>query len=87
MEMNRLTRDGTAEPVSRDQILRRERGQGNVHFSCSADHQQNRQVDPYTAIFDDNTYMYTVTADYPETRRECGRDQGRVVSRHLDVLC
>ena len=24
MEMNRLTRDGTAEPVSRDQILRRE---------------------------------------------------------------
>ena len=26
--MNRLTRDGTAEPVSRDQILRRERGRG-----------------------------------------------------------
>ena len=24
-----LTRGGTAEPVSRDQILRRERGQGN----------------------------------------------------------
>ena len=32
MEVNRLTRDGTAEPVSRDQILRRERGQGNVDF-------------------------------------------------------
>ena len=31
-------RDGTAEPVSRDQIFRRERGQGNIHFSCSADH-------------------------------------------------
>ena len=29
MKMSRLTRDGTAEPVSRDQILRRERGQGN----------------------------------------------------------
>ena len=28
--MSRLTRDGTAEPVSRDQILRRERGQGNI---------------------------------------------------------
>ena len=27
MEMSRLTRDGIAEPVSRDQILRRERGQ------------------------------------------------------------
>ena len=30
--MSRLTRDGTAEPVSRDQILRRERGQGKNSF-------------------------------------------------------
>ena len=37
----RLTRDGTAEPVSRNQILRRERGQGNIHFPCSADHKQD----------------------------------------------
>ena len=36
MEMSRLTRDGTAEPVTRDQILRRERGQGIVYFPCSA---------------------------------------------------
>ena len=28
--MSRLTRDGTAEPVSRDQILRPARGQGNT---------------------------------------------------------
>ena len=28
-----LTRDGTAEPVSRDQILRRERGQEKIIFS------------------------------------------------------
>ena len=27
--------------ISRDQILRRERGQGNVHFSCPADHEQD----------------------------------------------
>ena len=33
MEMSRLTLDGTAEPVSRDQILRHARGQGNIHFS------------------------------------------------------
>ena len=39
--MSRLTRDGTAEPVSRDQILRRERGQGTNHFRCSADHEQD----------------------------------------------
>ena len=32
MEMGRLTRDGTAEPVSRDQILRHARGQGNIIF-------------------------------------------------------
>ena len=32
MEMSRLTRDGTAEPVLRDQILRHARGQGNIIF-------------------------------------------------------
>ena len=55
--MSRLTRDGTAEPVSRDQILRHARGQGNVHFPCSADHEQDWQpypVDPYSAICDDH---------------------------------
>ena len=34
--MRGLRRDGTAEPVSRDQFLRRERGQENVNFPCSA---------------------------------------------------
>ena len=43
--MSRLMRDGAGEPVSQDQILRRERGQGNIHFSCSADHVQGWQ--PY----------------------------------------
>ena len=32
MEVSRLTRDGAAEPVSRDQILRHARGQGNIIF-------------------------------------------------------
>ena len=60
--MSRLTRDGTAEPVSRDQILRHARGQGNIHFPCSADHEQDWQpypVDPYSAIRDDHTYIHT----------------------------
>ena len=39
--MSSLTRDGTAEPVSRDQILRHARGQGNIYFPCSADHEQD----------------------------------------------
>ena len=61
--MSRLTRDGTAEPVSRDQILRRERGQGKTHFPCSADHEQDWQpypVDPSFSIYlvcDNHTYI------------------------------
>ena len=60
MEMSRLTRDEIAEPVSRDQILRHERGQGNIHFSCSADHVQDWQpypVDPYSCYMCDHTCM------------------------------
>ena len=50
--MSRLTRDGTAETVSQNQILRRERRQGNIHFPCcSANHVQDWQpypADPYS---------------------------------------
>ena len=59
MEMSRLAREGTAEPVSQDQILRRERGQGHIHFPCSADHEQDRQpypVDLYSCYMCDHTY-------------------------------
>ena len=58
--MSRLTRDGTAEPVSRGQILRHAQGQGNINFPCSADHGKDWQpypVDPYSAICDGHTYM------------------------------
>ena len=71
--MSRLTRDGTAEPVSRDQILRHARGQGKVHFPCSADHEQDWQpypVDPYSAICDDHTYIHTLHGGF---FRKCGR--------------
>ena len=57
--MDKLTQDRMTEPVLRDQILRRQRGQGNIHFPCSADHEQDWQpypVDPYYAICDDHTY-------------------------------
>ena len=61
--MSRLSRDGTAKPVSRDHILRRERGQRNAHFPCQADHEQDSQpypVGPYSAICDDHTYIDTL---------------------------
>ena len=54
--------DGTAEPVSRDQICRRERGQGKHSFPCLADQkhnfpclpdhdQQPYPVDPYSYMY------------------------------------
>ena len=58
MELGRLTRDGTAETVSRDEILRLERGQGNIHFPYSVDHEQDWQpypVDPYSCNMCDYT--------------------------------
>ena len=69
--MSRLTRDGTSESISRDQILRRERGQGHIHFLCSADHEQDWQpypVDPYPChICDDLTYIPTYIPTYIHT--------------------
>ena len=53
--------DGTTETVSRDQILRHERGQGNINFPCSADHEQDWQpypVDPYSGYMCDHTYIH-----------------------------
>ena len=58
--MSRLTRGRTAEPFSRDQILRREQGQGKNNFPCSADHEQDWQpypVDPYSAMIAIHAYM------------------------------
>ena len=53
-----MTRDGTAESVSRDQILRRERGQGNNNFPYSAydleQDWQRCQIDLYSAIISDD---------------------------------
>ena len=53
--MSRLTRYGTAKSVSRNQIFRRERGQGI--FPWSAEHVNrigNLPVDLYSAICYDN---------------------------------
>ena len=66
--MSRLTRDGTAEPVSRDQILRHERGRGNIHFSCLGDHVQDWQpysVDLYwySCYMCDHTYILGTVFD------------------------
>ena len=70
--MTGLTRDGTAEPASRDQILGRERGQGNIHFIGSADDEQDWQPYPGDPFSDDHIdkllyllhlYMHDVCMD------------------------
>ena len=58
--MSRLARDETAEPVSRDQILRHARGQGNINFPCSADHEEDWQpypFDPYSTVCNDHIFI------------------------------
>ena len=55
-----LTRDGTAEPVSRETKFSGANGDREKFvFPRSADHEQDWQpypVDPYSAIRDDHTY-------------------------------
>ena len=73
--LSRLTRDGTAEPISRDQILRHARGQGNIDFPCSADHEQDWQpypVDPYSALCDDLSRARSLR-NLLVSGNECGR--------------
>ena len=87
--MSRLTRDGTAEPVSRDQILRHARGQGNIHFSCSADYEQDWQpypVDPYSAICDDHTYTQSIIDPSWEDQCEWHR-MARLIGADCAVMC
>ena len=64
------TRDGTAEPVSRVQILKRERGQGKINFpSPAADIEKDRignlitrLICIYACIFD---HTYSKSMDQP----------------------
>ena len=84
--MSRLTRDGIiAEPVSRDQILRHERGQGNIIFSCSADHEQDRQpypVDPYSCYMCDHNIGEEPTVIlYTYINRYAGKPES-----HLNIM-
>ena len=87
--MCRLTRDGTAEPVSRDQILRHARGQGKINFPCSADHEQDWQpypVDLYSAICDDHTYIQVSLIPPWEDQREWHR-MTRMTRPDCAVMC
>ena len=45
------------EPVSRHQILRHARGQGNIHFPCSADYDLTRFIHTLLYMMIIHTYI------------------------------
>ena len=66
MEMSRLTGDGTAEAVSRDQILRHARGQGNIIFpvqlTTSRIGNLTRLIHTLLVVMTVHTYIHTAAA-------------------------
>ena len=83
--MSMPTRDGTAEPVSRYQILRRERGQGNIHFPCSAHHEQGWQPyqdDPYSCY----VYRLCVTIHNKEQENQKKQKQKKQTKKGNHII-
>ena len=62
MEMSRLTRDGMAEPVSRDQILRHARGQGDTIFPVQL---TTSRIGNLTRLIHSLLYVMTIHTDIP----------------------
>ena len=62
--MSRLTRDGAAEPISRDQILRHARGQGSIIFpvqlTTSRIGNLTRLIHTLLYVMTINTYIHTI---------------------------
>ena len=79
-------RDG--RPISREQIFRRERGQGSINFSCSADHEEDGQpypVDPYSCYMYGHTYMCDHTR-YPNLQRVL-KQNPYIIGRIQSCVC
>ena len=89
--MRRLTRDETAEPVSRDEMLRRERGQGNINFPCSADHEQDGQPypgDPYSCYmcgYTKYTYIHTYSERKTQKEERVTIIKSNIIMRYTDT--
>ena len=64
--MSRLTRDGAAEPVSRDQILRHARGQGNIIFPVQL---TTSRIGNRTRLIHTLLYVMTIHTCRQETTR------------------
>ena len=75
MEMSRLTRDGTADPVSRDQILRHARGQGDIIFpvqlTTSRIGNLTRLIHTLLYVMTIHTYAIAQLCKATDCRRTC----------------
>ena len=73
MEKSRLTRDGMVEPVSRDQILRHARGQGNIIFSVQL---TTSRIGNLTRLI--HTLLYVMTIHITNNLKEGGFSTGDI---------
>ena len=62
--MSMLTRDGTVERVSRDQLLRRERGQGKKHFHVQLTTSRIDNFSLYSAVCICYDHTYSTRYSY-----------------------
>ena len=86
-----MARNETAEPVSRDQILRRDRGQGNINFPSSAG-QEKVHTNNLTGIIVANKHTHTHTHTFQRSLLEWKQNNLRfriIVESHTvyDVAC
>ena len=79
--MSRLTRDGTAEPVSETKFSGANADRELFHFPCSADHGQDWQpypVDLYSCYMCDHTYIHKSAGTFimpTYTNSGCGKER------------
>ena len=85
--MSKLTRNGTAEPVSPDQTLSRGRGQENIHFPFSADHEQDWQPYPVVTYSSHMLWPYKVGAIKDlEVKTEAKRSREKAAASRVEGL-
>ena len=94
--MSRLTRDGTAEPVSRDQVLRHARGHGNIIFpvqlTTSRIGNLTRLIHTLLYVMTIHTYIHTIIGFKIKISRktftvEAGRWEHKLKNlNHQDLL-
>ena len=79
--MSRLTRDGTAEPVSRDQIRRHARGQGNIIFPVQL---TTSRIGNLTRLIHTLLYVMTVHT-YIHTVKKGGSYGNKILYKNIDL--